>query len=242
MTTKLLGPATRFLPFNTGSNGPGQDGGSGNPVNPAGYRTAYLWEQVWQPDNWLRILGEFVHVRGRAHAVPALPPMARGAGAARRDPGRPARARTGSCSTPRGRASRTRSRGWRTACRGCTRLPSTTSSPRRSPMPGWGRPAGLRQGRGHHRPQGARPAAAGDRERVRARAWVDRDDRPGLAAAQGRVGGHGRADHRDHAAEVPGGRGDRGRARSREGNNRHSVRGHRGRGALDARVGRQSRT
>ena len=43
MTTKLDGPATRFLPFNQGD-----DGAAGNPVNPhGGHRTAYLWEQVW---------------------------------------------------------------------------------------------------------------------------------------------------------------------------------------------------
>lgn len=47
MSTRLLGEATRFLPFNTGSNGPGQDGGAGNPPNPEGYATSYLWEQVW---------------------------------------------------------------------------------------------------------------------------------------------------------------------------------------------------
>lgn len=43
MTTRLDGPATQFLPFNQGD-----DGAAGNPLNPnGGYRTAYLWEQVW---------------------------------------------------------------------------------------------------------------------------------------------------------------------------------------------------
>ena len=42
MTTRLAGEDTQFLPFNLGA-----DGGAGNPVNPAGYRTAYLWERVW---------------------------------------------------------------------------------------------------------------------------------------------------------------------------------------------------
>jgi len=56
MTTKLDGPATRFLPFNLGDNG-----AAGNPVNPAGgHRTAYLWEQVWQRDGWLEILGRYL--------------------------------------------------------------------------------------------------------------------------------------------------------------------------------------
>jgi type I restriction enzyme R subunit len=58
MTTRLEGPATQFLPFNRGS----QDGGAGNPPYPAGHRTAYLWEQVWQRDNWLDLLARFVQV------------------------------------------------------------------------------------------------------------------------------------------------------------------------------------
>lgn len=62
MATRLAGDATVFLPFNTGSNGPGRDGGAGNPLNPHGPRTAFLWEQVWQRDAWLDLLGSFVHV------------------------------------------------------------------------------------------------------------------------------------------------------------------------------------
>lgn len=62
MTTRLKGEQTRFLPFNQGSGGAGQKGGAGNPVNPDGYDTAYLWEQVWQRDAWLGLLGEFVHI------------------------------------------------------------------------------------------------------------------------------------------------------------------------------------
>jgi type I restriction enzyme, R subunit len=62
MTTRLAGEQTRFLPFNQGSGGPGRKGGAGNPANPTGYETAYLWEQVWQRDAWLNLLAEFVHV------------------------------------------------------------------------------------------------------------------------------------------------------------------------------------
>lgn len=62
MTTKLAGKSTRFLPFNQGSAGPGRDGGKGNPPNAKGPRSAYLWETVWQRDNWLNILGSYVHV------------------------------------------------------------------------------------------------------------------------------------------------------------------------------------
>jgi type I restriction enzyme R subunit len=58
MVTKLAGPATDFLPFNQGN-----DGGKGNPVNPAGHRTAYLWEQVWARESWLEILGRYLIAR-----------------------------------------------------------------------------------------------------------------------------------------------------------------------------------
>jgi type I restriction enzyme R subunit len=62
MTTRLAGEQTVFLPFNQGSGGAGQKGGAGNPANPDGYDTAYLWERVWHRDAWLGLLGEFVHV------------------------------------------------------------------------------------------------------------------------------------------------------------------------------------
>ncbi len=57
MTTRLEGKATRFLPFNMG-----HDGGAGNPPNPDGYRTAYLWERVLARDSLLDILANFVHL------------------------------------------------------------------------------------------------------------------------------------------------------------------------------------
>ncbi len=64
VATQLKGKNTRFLPFNTGSEGPGQPGGAGNPDATAfgTYATSYLWEQVWQPDNWLDLLQRFVHL------------------------------------------------------------------------------------------------------------------------------------------------------------------------------------
>ncbi|RBO92472.1 type I restriction endonuclease subunit R [Nocardia puris] len=63
VTTQLRGKKTRFLPFNTGSEGPGNPGGAGNPApsEPGKHATAYLWEQIWQPDNWLDMLERFVH-------------------------------------------------------------------------------------------------------------------------------------------------------------------------------------
>jgi type I restriction enzyme R subunit len=57
MTTKLAGQSTRFLPFNLGANG-----GAGNPVNPLGHRTSYLWERVWAKDPWMDLLARFIHV------------------------------------------------------------------------------------------------------------------------------------------------------------------------------------
>ncbi len=60
MTTRLAGPRTNFLPFNQGSNGPGKDGRKGNPTNPDGHKTAYLWQNVWQRDSWLDILGRYL--------------------------------------------------------------------------------------------------------------------------------------------------------------------------------------
>ena len=55
MTTRLQGARTYFLPFDLGDNG-----AAGNPLNPDGYRTSYLWEQVWQRDSWLEILGRYM--------------------------------------------------------------------------------------------------------------------------------------------------------------------------------------
>ena len=63
MTTKLAGKDTYFLPFNQGSNGAGHDGGKGNPANPDGYPTAYLWEQVFQKDSMMDILQKFIHLQ-----------------------------------------------------------------------------------------------------------------------------------------------------------------------------------
>jgi type I restriction enzyme, R subunit len=62
MTTRLEKAATRFLPFNRGSDPDATACGAGNPVNPEGYATSYLWEQVWERHAWLDILNRFVHV------------------------------------------------------------------------------------------------------------------------------------------------------------------------------------
>ena len=59
MTTKLAGKDTFFLPFNQGSNGAGEVGGAGNPENPNGYTTSYLWEKVLNKDMLMNILEKF---------------------------------------------------------------------------------------------------------------------------------------------------------------------------------------
>lgn len=58
MTTRLAGPSTRFLPFNKGCRGCG-----GNPENPGGYKTAYLWEEVLERHSLLDILARFIHLQ-----------------------------------------------------------------------------------------------------------------------------------------------------------------------------------
>ncbi|MEI6705886.1 MAG: type I restriction endonuclease [Methylococcales bacterium] len=57
MTTQLAGANTIFLPFNQGNNGH-----VGNPARADGeYPIAYFWEQVCQPQTWLRIFHNFVY-------------------------------------------------------------------------------------------------------------------------------------------------------------------------------------
>lgn len=63
MTTKIDGKDTFFLPFNQGSNGAGNNGGKGNPANPDGYPTSYLWEYVFQKDSMMDIVQKFIHLQ-----------------------------------------------------------------------------------------------------------------------------------------------------------------------------------
>jgi type I restriction enzyme, R subunit len=57
MTTELEGRQTAFLPFNRGNRG-----GAGNAENPAGYKTAYVWEEIWRRNSWLDLIGRFLHI------------------------------------------------------------------------------------------------------------------------------------------------------------------------------------
>ena len=54
MSTRLMGEKTRFLPYNKGME---------NPVNPNGFQTHYLWEEVLTPTSVLDLIENFVHIR-----------------------------------------------------------------------------------------------------------------------------------------------------------------------------------
>lgn len=57
MCTWLCGKKSWFLPFNKGVNG-----GAGNPVNPNGLRTAYLWEEILKKESLSDILENYAQV------------------------------------------------------------------------------------------------------------------------------------------------------------------------------------
>lgn len=60
MTTKLDGKKTFFLPFNKGNNH-----GRGNPVNPTGHKTAYIWEEVFTKESLAGLIQHFVRLDGK---------------------------------------------------------------------------------------------------------------------------------------------------------------------------------
>lgn len=59
MTTKLNGKDTFFLPFNQGNNF-----GAGNPINPNGHKTAYLWDEIFSKTSLINIIAQFVRIDG----------------------------------------------------------------------------------------------------------------------------------------------------------------------------------
>ncbi|MDT3721239.1 type I restriction endonuclease subunit R [Pseudomonas oryzihabitans] len=64
MTTRLSGGKTVFLPFNLGCPITATETGAGNPpAADGGYRTSYLWREVWQRDSLLEIIGQFMHLQ-----------------------------------------------------------------------------------------------------------------------------------------------------------------------------------
>ena len=64
MTTHLKDKHTQFLPFNKGQNDgkPTPPYGAGNPVNPNGEKTHYLWEEVLTKDSLSNIIERFAQV------------------------------------------------------------------------------------------------------------------------------------------------------------------------------------
>lgn len=58
MTTKIAGDKTFWLPFNKGNNR-----GKGNPLNPKGYKTDYLWKEILAKDSFLEIIKKFIHLQ-----------------------------------------------------------------------------------------------------------------------------------------------------------------------------------
>ena len=66
MTTELKGSDTFFLPFNQGSNGPGNDGGAGNPqAEGDNYVTSYIWKDVLNKDSMMDIIQKFISLEIR---------------------------------------------------------------------------------------------------------------------------------------------------------------------------------
>lgn len=61
MCTKLAGSKSFFLPFNKGNNN-----GKGNPPNPFGHKTAYLWEEIFTRESLANILQHFVRFDGKS--------------------------------------------------------------------------------------------------------------------------------------------------------------------------------
>ncbi len=64
MTTQLADEKTRFLPFNRGQNAgePHPPFGQGNPPNPDGIKTSYLWEDILAKDTLSLVLDKFAQL------------------------------------------------------------------------------------------------------------------------------------------------------------------------------------
>lgn len=57
MTTRIAGEKTFFLPFNKGCNR-----GKGNPENPSGLMTDYIWKEIFQKESLMDIVQRFVFI------------------------------------------------------------------------------------------------------------------------------------------------------------------------------------
>lgn len=64
MTTELKGNSTFFMPFNKGLNEgePYAPFGAGNPLNPNGLKTSYLWEDILTPQSLSNIIEKYVQL------------------------------------------------------------------------------------------------------------------------------------------------------------------------------------
>lgn len=60
MTTRLNGKRSFFLPFNKGNNS-----GKGNPVNPNGHKSSYLWEEVFTRKSLTNLIQHFIRFDGK---------------------------------------------------------------------------------------------------------------------------------------------------------------------------------
>ncbi len=58
MTTKIEGNKTFWLPFNKGYKN-----GAGNPPNPNGYKTSYLWEDILVKDSLSEFIQKFINIQ-----------------------------------------------------------------------------------------------------------------------------------------------------------------------------------
>ncbi|HCM78103.1 MAG TPA: DEAD/DEAH box helicase [Cytophagales bacterium] len=64
MCTKLEGANSFFLPFNKGNNN-----GKGNPPNPFGHKSSYLWEEIFTRASLTNIIQHFVRFDGKSTDV-----------------------------------------------------------------------------------------------------------------------------------------------------------------------------
>lgn len=62
MTTRLNGNKTFFLPFNKGNNH-----GKGNPPNPFGHKSSYLWKEVFTKESLTNLIQHFIRFDGKAN-------------------------------------------------------------------------------------------------------------------------------------------------------------------------------
>jgi type I restriction enzyme R subunit len=65
MTTRLAGKKTDFLPFNKGYNN-----GKGNPPNPSGHKSNYLWQEIFTRQSLTNIIEHFAKLVGEKETSP----------------------------------------------------------------------------------------------------------------------------------------------------------------------------